>query len=177
MGRGRGRIATFSVEIQIIVFIPRNVPIHPFGQPSGHQGRRPCPFSETGASPQGKGWRFSGKRWESRYTNREKAGCRSRNECIPVQYKGRLRGDEAGYLRECALLCTRLKNAGIFFSPRVLLLNFMLPDHLRVSSNFRRFWEEENSVHNSSIHVEQNIVNTGSRIIPGHSLPRLDFPI
>lgn len=83
-GKGKRGIATFSVEIQAIVFIPRNVPIHPFGQPSGHPGKRPCPFSETGASPQGKGWRFSGKRWESRYTNRGKAGCRSRNGSLPV---------------------------------------------------------------------------------------------
>jgi hypothetical protein len=90
-GKGKRGIATFFVEIQAIVFVTRNVSLHPFGQPSGHPGKRPFPFSRTGASPQGKGWRFSGKRWESRYTNREKAGCRSGNGYIPVQSEGRLR--------------------------------------------------------------------------------------
>lgn len=97
--------ATFYAFIQVLIFIPRNVPIHPFGQPSGHPGKRLCPFSETGASPQGKGWRFSGKRWESRYTNREKAGCRSGNGYIPVQREGRL--------LEYALFLINLKSAGI----------------------------------------------------------------
>ncbi len=89
--KGRRGVATFYAFIQVLIFIPRNVPIHPFGQPSGHPGERLCPFSETGASPQGKGWRFSGKRWESRYTNREKAGYRSGNGYIPVQSERRLR--------------------------------------------------------------------------------------
>lgn len=59
-GKGKRGIATFSVEIQAIVFIPRNVPIHPFGQPSGHPGKRPCPFSGTGHRRREKAGGFQG---------------------------------------------------------------------------------------------------------------------
>ncbi|PPY23565.1 hypothetical protein C3D68_21230 [Cronobacter sakazakii] len=47
----------------------------------------------------------AGKRWESRYTNREKAGYRSGNGYIPVQSERRL--------REYALILIHLKSAGI----------------------------------------------------------------
>lgn len=137
-GKGKRGIATFSVEIQAIVFIPRNVPIHPFGQPSGHPGKRPCPFSETGASPQGKGWRFSGKRWECRYTNREKAGCRSGNGYIPVQSEGRLR-ERCGKSSGVRLTLRSPESRGGVSFPLVQLLNSILPDHPRVSSDFSRF--------------------------------------
>lgn len=128
----------YPVETQAIVFIPRNVSLHPFGQPSGHPGKRPCPFSETGASPQGKGWRFSGKRWECRYTNREKAGCRSGNGYIPVQSEGWLR-ERCGKSSGVRLTLRSPENRGGVSFPLVQLLNSILPDHPRVSSNFSRF--------------------------------------
>lgn len=51
---GRRGIASFSVEIQAIVFIRRNVIFDPSGQLLSHPGKRACPCRETRAAPQGK---------------------------------------------------------------------------------------------------------------------------
>lgn len=59
---GRRGIASFSVEIQAIVFVCRNVIFDPSGQLLSHPGKRACPCRETGAAPQGKGGGLSGKR-------------------------------------------------------------------------------------------------------------------
>lgn len=90
MGRGRGGIATFSVEIQAIVFIP----VTSLSTPSVSLraiGEKAMFLFRNGGIAAGKRLEVFRKRWESRYTNREKADCRSGNGYIPVQSEGRLR--------------------------------------------------------------------------------------
>ncbi|EAN9957302.1 hypothetical protein EU579_17860, partial [Salmonella enterica] len=99
-------IATFSVEIQAIVFIPRNGPFHPFGQPSGHLGKRPCPFQkrerrrrETAGGFQGNGGSLAIRTGKRLAAGRETGTSRYR--------------EREGRLREYALFLIHLKSAGI----------------------------------------------------------------
>lgn len=112
----------------------------------------------------------------SRYTNREKAGCRSGNGNIPVQSEGRLR-ERCGKSSGVRLTLHSPENRGGVSFPLVQLLNSILPDHPRVSSDFSRFSGRRIFCPPApAARVEQNIVNTGSRVVPGYSLPSLAFP-
>lgn len=103
-GEGKRVIATFPVFIQAMILSPVTSLPTPAVNMRGHPEKRLRPSCESGASPQGNGWSFSGKRWEFRHANRGKAGCLSGNGYIPKQSEGRL--------RECVLLLVNLNIAG-----------------------------------------------------------------
>ena len=67
-----------------------------------------------------------------------KAGCRSGNGYIPVQSEGRLR-ERCGKSSGVRLTLHSPENRGGVSFPLVQLLNSILPDHPRVSSDFSRF--------------------------------------
>lgn len=116
-------------------FIPRNTPTVSL---RSIQGKGCIPLQKRLGCLRGMAGGFSGKRWESRYTNREKAGCRSGNGYIPVQSERRLR-EQCGKSSGVRLTLHSPENRGGVSFPLVQLLDSSLPDHHRISSDFSRF--------------------------------------